>query len=270
VVRTTHFSRYLDEYVGRSVAGQHVPDELVVSFQRLLSPAAPELCRRVARRCLAVDEAVQRGLPRQDAEVLVERWRDAHDLKRDGVFQAWLDERCLSADELALALGDRDLEERLLAVYAARYPASTDPSELFARIEQDVARRVGTRVEALTSPLWMRPGIHWSAPLVRELKLRAELRPALALAGEILQHNVAFFEANPCLRLSRIRRGLVSEFFAHRWAIRASKLDEAILERGFVGYGQFLEPAARVFIYERTRQVQWSHGDPSYWFHTSG
>jgi hypothetical protein len=265
VVRTTHFDRYCDEYVGRAVDGLHVPDALVVAFQRLLAATLPALDRRVALRCLAVDEAIERGLTREGSEVLLERFRRANDLEDEATFADWLDERCLLPDELALVLGDHDLEARLLATYTPRRPDAGDEAALLDLVRQDVARRVGVRPEDVLVPLRMRPGVPWSRPLTRELKLHGEFGPGLLLAGRILQQNAAFFEAHPDLRLSRLRRGLVDEHAARRWGVPRSGLEAAIEDRGFAGYGPFFEPAARLFLYERAQQGA-AGGDPRDWF----
>jgi hypothetical protein len=247
VNRTAHFWWYQREYVGRVVDGCHVPDELVVSFQKLLSPSFPRLLRRVALRCLALDEAKHRGLERPDSDELVARWRRARGLEADAAYRGWLRRHCLTEGELHAALGDLELEDRLLAVYRARYPEVRSAAALRRRTVRDVAVRMGLPVETLTELLLMRPGVPWSEPLIREMKRRGSFRRALRRAASMLRASARYFADDPTGGLSPCWFAPVNAFFARRWAIDERDLERAVAERGFAHYGLFFEAARHVY-----------------------
>ena len=74
VNQTSHFWRHRRAYEGRAVGDLHLTDDLVLGFQRLLSPSFRALYRTVARRCLAVDEAAHRGLVVAEDATLLARF----------------------------------------------------------------------------------------------------------------------------------------------------------------------------------------------------
>ena len=251
VNQTTHFYRCRSEYVGHTVDGCYVPDDLAVSFQNLLSPSFPRLYRRVALSCLTIDEAAHRGLVGEDADLLLARFRRTRELRTDEACRAWLRECLMSHEELITALRERDLEEQLLSLYRTLHPESAGRAWLYRRIASDVAARAGASEQFLIRPLLMGPGVAWSGPLIREMKLRGMFRPALDVAGRIIRHNAEFFEQNPSVSPARIRPSLVNTFFARRWGIAEVEVKAAILERGFARYSQFIEAARQVYIYEQ-------------------
>ena len=252
VNETSHFRAYRRQYVGRDVQGQHIPDALVLAFGRLLSPSFPDLYRRVSRRCLAVDEARHRGLAPDDSATLLARFRSIEALGSGALFETWLRERMMSADELAQALGERDLEAKILAQYRASTSGRPGLPTLHRLVARDVAFRTGIPGRLLTRPLLMYPGVPWMDPLIRDMKMAGTFASAVEVAGRILRHNATIFERHPKLARAPVRPGLLMEHFAERWRISDDRLRPAIRARGFTGYDDFVEAARHVFVYDRT------------------
>jgi hypothetical protein len=251
VNETSLFQYYRREYVGRPIEGGHVTDELVLGFQRVLSPSFPALYRRVALRCLGLDEAAHRGLAAESAATLLARFRRRRGLGSPAELRTWARRRWLSGDQLIQALRERDLEARLVARYRRRHPSS-GRSALLDRIAADVAARRGVSKRVLTRPLLVHPGVPWSEPLIRELKLRDAFTPALEVASRILRHNAAVFARHPWLAEAPVRRGLLTELLAERWGVPLERLDAALHARGLTGYDDVVEAARHVFVYGRT------------------
>jgi hypothetical protein len=252
VNQTSHFSRYQRLYCGRPAGTCHIPDHLVLAFARLLSPTFQRLHAQVVRRCLAVDEARQRGLSPEDRATRLRRFRETGDLRSDDRFQAWLRDRWMSSDELDDLLRERDLEAQVLRRYRDCTVGASTPSALHRLIAQDVAIRHGASVRSLKRPLLMYPGIPVAAPLIRELKLDGLFGSLFELAGRILQNNAAVFERLPWLARAPVRRGLLAQFVANRLGVPVDRLEVELLAHGFSGYDDMVEPARHLFIYERT------------------
>ncbi len=251
VARTSFMRRYLREYAGRTIDDVHVPDALVLGLHKLLSPTAARLHRRVARRCLAVDDACWREVVAERADHLVARFRVRGGLWRTAAFRAWLEERCLAEDELAAYLRERDLEERCLALYRALQPAARDRAALYRRVEAAVAARTGIERRALARPLLMAPGLPWDGPLLRELKVQGEFRPALERATQIVRANAEYEARNPTFPLSRLKRSRVEAWCAARWGVAELALPLALLERGFLDAEELDQVARHAYAYER-------------------
>jgi hypothetical protein len=251
VNETSLFQYYRREYVGRGLEGRHVTDEIVLDFQRVLSPSFPALYRRVALRGLALDEAAHRGLAPESAATLLARFRRGRGLGTPAALRTWARRRCLSETELIQALREGDLEARLVARYRRRHPSSGRPA-LLGRVAADVAARRGVSTRVLTRPLLVHPGVPWSEGIIRELKLRGEFRPALGVASRILRHNAAVFARHPWLAEAPVRRGLLTELLAGRWGVPLERLDAALHARGLPGYDDVVEAARHVFVYGRT------------------
>ena len=252
VRRTSLLHRYQQEYIGQRVGGQHIPDRLIVAFQRLLSPSFPALYRRVSLRCLALDEAGHRGLAAGCPRTLLARFRRARRLRSDSAYRAWLRRRLMAHDELVQLLRERNLEDRIVDRYRTLRPIARGRTALLRRTARDVAARYGVDESAWTRPLLMHPGVPWTGPLIREMKERGAFAPAANLAGRILRHNSGVFYRYPRFAHAPVRRGLLDEFVAGRWGVEPERLDTIILERGFTDYGDFVEAARHLFVYEKT------------------
>jgi hypothetical protein len=154
----------------------------------------------------------------------------------------------MSDDELTQLLRERDLEARVLAQYRER---GAGPA-VSAGLRRSVAARHGMSERLLVQPLLMYPGVPWSEPLVRELKLLGTFSSAVERASRIVQHNAAVFDRHPRLAGAQVRRGILTDFFADRWGVRPDRLESAIRARGFADYRDFAGAARQVFVYERT------------------
>jgi hypothetical protein len=266
VNQTSHFHGYRRQYVGRQTEAGHVSDDLVLAFERLLSPSFPELYGQVSNRCLAVDEARHRGLSTADPATLVARFREARHLESDDSLAAWLQDRLMSRDELVQALGERELEAQLLAQYRARSPGSPSLPALRRLIAQDVVARIGIPERMLTRPLLMYPGLPWSGPLMRELKLLGTFRSAVDAASRILRHNAAIFERHPELARAPVRRDLLIGLVVDRWGAHPDRIESAIRARGFTGYEELEAAARHVFVYEHTSAGPYQPELLTHWF----
>jgi hypothetical protein len=256
VRRTSLFQRYEQKYVGQRVGGRDVPDDLTLTLQRIVSPSFLALYRRVSLRCLALDEAAHRGSTAPDARTAIARFRRSKRLRSDAAYRAWLQRRFLTHDELARLLRERELEERIVALYRSLHPGVRGRGALLRYLARDVAARHGVDESALMRPLLMRPGVPWTGPLIREMKERGAFRPAAALAARILDHNSRVFDRLPHLAQAPIRRGLLDELVARRWGVEPEQLGASALERGFAGDADFVQAARHVFVYERTMRAR--------------
>jgi hypothetical protein len=244
---TLYLHLFERQYVGHDVDGQHVTEAIALAFLKLLSPPFPALFRRVAFRCLARDEAIERGLLAADPGVLLARFREEAHLECDSRYQAWLRRRLLHPDELAQWLRDRDLERQLFA--AAYHRVGSDgrtTRELRRRIVADVTSRLVLDEITLTRPLRMRPGIPWDAPLVRELKFSGAFPAAIALASRILRATADVAE-----RLPGLTEALSHERIAALWGIQPSAIPTAMFEHGFSDYSELMATARFAHVAER-------------------
>jgi hypothetical protein len=253
VNRTKYLQRYVREYAGHAANGRHVPDALTLSFYKLLSDSAPRLVERVGRRCLAVDEAVTRGLEPEGVEALLCRYRRRRKLEKEAQFERWLRRNYLSPDELAASLRDLDLEERVLTLYQADHPSVRSRTTLQRRLRHDVAARNGIDKRSLAQSLLLLQGMPWDGPLLRELKMRGQFGAALEAAARILDFNDEFIQHNPWLSRRHIPRTQLDQWFARLWG-EESDLERSILARGFGSYDDFVEPARHVFVVQRFGQ----------------
>jgi hypothetical protein len=246
VSRSTFFYDHQREYVGHSVAGQYILDKLVLSFQKLLSPAFPRLFQRVALRCLAVDEALHRGMAGADEEHLVARFRERHDLACHEAYAAWLRERRMVPEELHDCLRERDLEAQLLAVYRSLHPVHLSRAALYRQIIGDVARRVGTSEECVLFVPSLRPGIPWEGPLLRESKLRGMFRAALEWVGPMVQWYAELTKRAPQYVMV-VSSSRLEQWAAARWGA-GGVFERAVLARGFATQQEFTEVARMAYF----------------------
>jgi hypothetical protein len=243
--QTSLFQQYWREYAGRDVDGRYVVDDLALKLARLLSPSSRSLHAQVSRRCLALDEAAERGLAPAATPRLLARFRRARRLRSDSAVHAWCRRRGLSWQELVQTLRDRDLEARL----RARPHVSVSRG---SRIASAVAARTGIPADVLTRPLLVYPGVPWLEILTRELKFRGRFTATVGMAGRILRHNDDVFQRHPWLAGAPVRRALLIGLLARRWRVRTDQVEPEMLARGFTGYDDCVEAARHVFVYERT------------------
>jgi hypothetical protein len=253
VPRTKHVRIHERDYAGHSARGRHVPDAAALALCQLLDESFPELFRRVALRSLAVDEARERGLAVDRAEVLRDRFRREHGLASDPAYRAWLDAHYLSEPDLSTVLRDIELEERLLALYRAEY--GDEDARAAARLLADVGNRTGMSAAELTEPFWMRPGVLWEEPLIRALKFEGQFGPALDRAARILALDALLLDADPELRVTfdaliDLAADELEAWAARRWRVEIADLEPALRRRGFVRYRDFLRTARLAFVYE--------------------
>lgn len=250
--QTSLFHQYRREYVGRKIDGCHVPDDLTLKFVALLSPSFRILYARMAGRCLALDEAAERGLAPAAVARLVGRFRRERSIRSGAALDEWRRRRWLSRTELIQTLRERDLEHRLRKTYSARPMASQDHAAPITRIASAVSARMGVAKRALTQPLLVHPGVPWPDILIRELKFRGRFASAAHVAHGILRHNVGIFERHPWLDGAPVRRGLLTGLAARLWRVAPEQVEAGMVARGFTSYDEFAEAARQVFVYERT------------------
>ena len=212
------------QYVGRD----GVPDVLALAVHKFSSATVERLVHRVRRRCLSVDEALRRGLLAVDTNSLLTRFRSRRRLAREVDFNRWLDERCMSAKELGLSLQQRDLVARL---GQRPLPVDTDTA------------------------VWMRPGIPWDLPLLREVKLRREFRSAVCQAHAMRRAAACVSASLPGL-VESLDAQRLERFAAQRWGIAPADFEAALGRRGFNSYGEFGEVARLAYVYEHFGDIQ--------------
>jgi hypothetical protein len=256
-LQKTKYLRILErDYIGHTLNGRHVPERVVLAFAKLLSRSFPGLFRQVAMRCLAVEEALQNGLAVEDVASLIPCFRRDRGLLSDSAYLAWLHAHSLTEQELLSSLRERALEALLLDSYRAKDPQAGADAACQGRLLADVVARTGIREQDLEGPLFMQPGILWEEPLIREIKLRGDFRPALETACRILELESRLFDGKPELKstfdalLSHACDHL-ENWIAGRWGIAPHELEGALRTRGFLRYSDFLEVARLVYVYEK-------------------
>jgi hypothetical protein len=197
----------------------------------------------------------------------VARFQRRRGLEASGAFEAWLQEHCLTRDELTAALRERSLAARLIAEYRRLHPSAHGRTALSRLVIADVAARLRVDEATLLRPLLMGSRLPWDGPLLRELKLRGAFRPALDLAGRIMASNQLHEQRNPDVPLSRLKRSRLNAWCAARWGVAESELEDARLERGFVDAAELDQTLRRVYAFERFGPIdphldQGGHGSP--------
>lgn len=255
--RTVHFYLHQRAYVGQSAGGQHIPDTRVLALQKLVSPGLPRLRRRVALRCLAADEARERGLGCPEPERLLEQFFERRAVA-PAARRAWLEQRALSADELAGLLADRALEGRLVAAEQAAHPGAPGRAAAYRRILAAAAERLGLPAHELLGAPSAQPGIPWEEPLLHELKLRGRFPAALETARRILEGHAAWEALVPGFSVALAPQRLEA-WCAARWGLPRERLAPALAERGFTSYQEFLDTARLVYTHERVGASALAH-----------
>jgi len=245
--KTSHFELFRRQYLSHEIAGFRVNESEALALYRIVSPAAPDMHRRVAIRCLSVDEARARGIIADPADILLARYRLSAGLTEPERFQAWLRRRRLSEEELTASLRDQQLEAGVWAAYRALDPVCADAEAFHRRLLADVARRTGLSESALTRPLMMHDGLSWEAPAVRELKLAGLFDAAVILAGRMFAASAATDQGPGGARASLVGDADVEAWIAARWGVETMDLRAAVLDRGFARYASFL-PMARAVV----------------------
>lgn len=253
VSRTTYLHRYYREYVGHTIEGEYIPESLVVGYFKVCAPSFPDLWRRIAERCLAVDEARHRGLSSAAPDVLQAGFKPLRTLSVEER-QDWLRRQYLTHDELVACLTERDLERRLVRLYRTLHPELRGRSALRRRIVADVAARWGVSEQAVMGPLLMRPGLPWDGPLLRAMKLCGQFGPALRAAARIQRFSAEASRRLGFFKPAVVPGAILRRWFATRWGIDESSFDDAVAERGFIDLKDFVELAGPVYMYERFGQ----------------
>lgn len=258
-VRTTlYLHLYQREYVGHTIDGMHLPNTLVLSLQKLLSPTFAKLFRRVMLRCLALDEALHRGLRPKDRDTLITQFRCKQELQSDQAFDTWLHERYMSHNELEASLRERDLEKQILTLYKKQYTnvrGSEGQAAAQRRLIINVMARTGMGERELTCPALMRPGIPWEPPLLRELKFRGQFNACLLLARSVLRYHADISRYLPAFSAA-LSHSRLEQWIADMWAVNVADLDTAATDRGFTSYYELIETTRLAYAYCKSREVQ--------------
>ena len=243
-----HLSRR--EYEGNGISGAYPPDSFVLSLYKLLSPSWPRLFQRVCLRCVAVDEALHRGIDPSNDETLVAQFCVSRGIDSLVSRDRWLARRGLALDDLADVLRQRDLEARLLAIYRADDASMAGLAAPYRRIVADVGRRTGMNERQLARLPSMPPGIPWEGPFLRELKFGCRFSAARARAGEIVRTVTEASKWAPGLAQS-LAADRLEAWAANRWNVKPAEFEHALAARGFAGYREFVEAAQVAYLHER-------------------
>jgi hypothetical protein len=191
---------------------QYMDEELALAMWKLLDSCAAREVRRVALRCAALEQAHHLGI---------------------------------ATETPATHLAERQLEARVLRTYRRLQPGVPP----YAAILADLARRTGLcPADFLRSPR-MRPGIPWDGPLERHLKFRGCFAQALELATRVVRSNQEIERTLPGFGQALAPAHLEAHFAA-RWGCQPETMPEAIMERGFATYADFVEAARVAYAFD--------------------
>jgi hypothetical protein len=228
----------------------HLTEALVISLEKLLSPAMPAMISRLSRRLLAADEGRSRGLRAPSARSLVRQWQNRRDLERTSDFEVWRTERGIDEKDVAVWL-----EQRFLALAAIRSTPGGRLSEQVDTVVNEALSRIGDpRKNALSMP-GCSPGVPWESVLVREWKMLGRWPAAVARAREIvaIRDDVEQKTSGLIAALSPRR---LEGWFAQRWNVSDTDLRGEALRRGFASYREFIDTARVAYMADR----QWARG----------
>jgi hypothetical protein len=253
VPRTLFLHLYERQYRSATMADTPVPEAQVLSLYKLLSPSAPRLVRRVALRCLAREEALQRGLVAGSRETLVPAFWRAGNLHTVEAQREWLRAQSLSDGDLVVGLQDRDLEAQVLALEGESQPdAMLRRAAAYRRIVNLLLERTALSERELSRPPLMRPGIPWEPPLLREIKLRGRFQAALDVTSQVQQYSSSFSRQLPGFELA-LAPGRLQSWFAQRWGVHDAAFPAAAADRGFTSYAEFLSAARLAYAFDHAR-----------------
>jgi hypothetical protein len=247
-----HFQGFWERYVGHPAEGWHVPDSFTLALYRILSPSYPELHQRVTVQCLAVEEATYRGLVADPDDVLLARFRTEHDLTGDEEYGRWLRARHLTAADLLQVLRARDLEARLRTQYQTVDPLLTDSVRFAERLRADLAGRTGVPEETFAGALLMPPGVPWTRPYLRELKLVGQFSQALHIAGQVFAASATRESQRSTGDEIDVDTPALWAWLAARWRVEPAAVWRAASERGFTRAADLLDATRQIYLYERS------------------
>jgi len=252
-VELTPLQRLEAESSGLLESAPHVPDVVALNFRKLLDPQFPRFYRRVAMRCLTVREAVDRDLTSLPLGVLVDQFRERRSLRSAESFRAWLDERCMTRDELSSTLREEDREARLRSIYRQEDPALRTKAAFYRRLLDDLSSRTGRSRNAL---LRTQPSVRWDASMIRALKWERLMPGTREGAFDVLRTNAKFFAENSWMSRSMLSDARIEEYLSERWGAPISKIREAAQDRGFASFETCLEAARYTYVYQRVNERQ--------------
>ena len=252
-VELTALQRLEVESAGAPESASQVPDVIALNFRKLLDPNFPTFYRRVAMRCLAVREAVDRDLTSLPLGTLVDQFRERRRLRSDESFRTWLDERCMTRDELSSTLREHDREARVRSIYRQQEPALRSRAAFYRRLLEDLSSRTGRGRNVL---LRTQPNVRWDASMIRALKWDRVMSGTRQAAFDVLRTNRTFFAENSWMSRSMLSDARIEQYLSERWGARMSKIREAAQDRGFASFETCLEAARYAYVYERVNERQ--------------
>jgi hypothetical protein len=252
-VELTPLQRLEVESAGTPESASQVPDIIALNLRKLLDPHFPAFYRRVAMRCLAVREAVDRDLTSLPLGVLVDQFRERRSLRSDESFRAWLDERCMTRDELSSTLREEDREARLRSIYRQEEPALRTKAAFYRRLVEDLSSQTGRGRNVL---LRTQPSVRWDASMIRALKWNRLMPGAREASFDVLRTNRTFFAENSWMSPSMLSDARIEEYLSTQWGTPISKVREAAQDRGFANFETCLEAARYTYVYQRVNERQ--------------
>lgn len=232
-----------------AIAGHdQLTEALVLSLQKLLSPAFPALMQRIAWRMLAADEALFRGVRVPSSPSLIRQWRARHRLSRSADFANWLAARGLDNRDV-----ERWLTQRQLALAMINTVADGRASQRLDTVLRAALMRhgmPGRQAPDLVQLPMCPPGVPWEAPLVRELKMLGQWSTAIALAQEVVAIRDEVERKTTGL-IAALAPSRLEAWFARRWNIPEAALRSELLNRGFTSYREFIDVARTTYMADR-------------------
>ena len=261
---TTFLASWRRQNTGRETPRSgFVTDTEVLNAFALFDPGFVPTRRRVAVEACAAVAAGSRpdAAPRSPRRIVLGRFRRRHGITGDAQYTTWLDERCMSEEELLGLLRQKE------ALASAGVPPWEDdgdrPPTRALELVRELFAAAGTRrtgdLPAATAKHWfsaeelthlpegdrwallvarnlaLAPGIQWEEPVIWHLKARGVFRAGLRVAERAAAVNRAFRDSHPGFTVSQLSASRVAGHFRRRWGYEngtQEAFDLALADRG--------------------------------------
>ena len=245
--KTTFLLSYERQYKGRWYGGTYLPDGRIWALQKLLDRDFEMHWRKLAVRCLAIDEARERGLTPPPYGQLLEEFRSIEKLSTSDDFDEWLQGHSMEQSEFGKWLLETWLVNELEV--QGRETKNDDREALEALIQLAAAKRLGIPSDEIIFRIKVRPGDSWDEPMIRHQKASGLFQSAGRRTLEIVDYNRSLESQTPGI-IARLAPAGLESWFAARWGVSVSQLRTSMLLRGFRTLSEFYDVARVGFFYD--------------------